>query len=102
MRRILCVASCWLIFTITGCMAGPNYRRPSAPVPPAWSQPPIAPPAGTWQPARPDDAVLHGDWWKLYHDPQLNALEARIAVSNQTLRAATEQYLAAREQVQAV
>lgn len=99
MRRILSVSGCMLALTITGCMVGPRYQQPSAPVPPAWSQSSIPPPPGTWQHAQPSDAALRGDWWKLYHDPQLNALEARVAVSNQTLRAATEQYLAAREQV---
>ncbi len=99
MRRILSVSGCMLALTITGCMVGPRYQQPSAPVPPAWSQSSIPPPPGTWQHAQPSDAAVRGDWWKLYHDPQLNALEARVAVSNQTLRAATEQYLAAREQV---
>jgi NodT family efflux transporter outer membrane factor (OMF) lipoprotein len=43
--------------------------------------------------------VLRGKWWELYGDPQLNGLEEKIAVSNQTLKAAAEQYLSAREQV---
>jgi NodT family efflux transporter outer membrane factor (OMF) lipoprotein len=43
--------------------------------------------------------VLRGQWWDLYSDPQLSALEAKVAVSNQTLRIAMEQYFSAREQV---
>jgi NodT family efflux transporter outer membrane factor (OMF) lipoprotein len=35
----------------------------------------------------------------MYDDPKLSELEGKIAVSNQTLRAAMEQYLQAREQV---
>jgi NodT family efflux transporter outer membrane factor (OMF) lipoprotein len=43
--------------------------------------------------------MLKGKWWEIYNDPQLNALEARIATVNQSLHQALETYLAAREQV---
>jgi NodT family efflux transporter outer membrane factor (OMF) lipoprotein len=62
--------------------------------------PPPNPPNGSWKQAQPSDAQIKGNWWELYGDTQLNALEEKIAVSNQTLKAATEQYLQAREQVQ--
>ena len=92
---------------VAGCTVGPNYKRPDAPVPPAYKEnngtqatvPPPNPPGGTWKPAQPADDVLRGKWWELYGDPQLNALEDKVAVSNQTLKAATEQYLAARDEV---
>jgi NodT family efflux transporter outer membrane factor (OMF) lipoprotein len=92
---------------VAGCTVGPNYKRPDAPVPPAYKEnngtqatvPPPNPPGGTWKPAQPADDVLRGKWWELYGDSQLNALEDKVAVSNQTLKAATEQYLAARDQV---
>jgi NodT family efflux transporter outer membrane factor (OMF) lipoprotein len=46
--------------------------------------------------------VLRGQWWDLYGDPQLSALEAKVAVSNQALRVAMEQFFSAREQVRVV
>jgi NodT family efflux transporter outer membrane factor (OMF) lipoprotein len=49
--------------------------------------------------AQPADQLLRGKWWEMYGDPQLNALEEKIAVSNQSLKAAMEQYFQAREQV---
>jgi NodT family efflux transporter outer membrane factor (OMF) lipoprotein len=61
--------------------------------------PPPNPPNGSWKQAQPSDAELKGNWWELYSDPQLNTLEEKIAVSNQTLKAATEEYFEAREQV---
>jgi NodT family efflux transporter outer membrane factor (OMF) lipoprotein len=61
--------------------------------------PPEAPTGGGWQPASPSDGMLRGKWWEIYNDPQLNALEERIATYNQGLHAALETYLAAREQV---
>ncbi len=92
---------------LAGCTVGPNYKRPDAPVPPAYKEnngtqatvPPPNPPGGTWKTAQPADNVLRGKWWELYGDSQLNALEDKVAVSNQTLKAAVEQYLAARDQV---
>lgn len=91
---------------VAGCTVGPNYQRPSAPVPPAYKEngavptvPPPTPQSGAWKPAQPADDALRGKWWELYGDPQLNTLEDKIAVSNQTLKAAAEQYLSAREQV---
>jgi NodT family efflux transporter outer membrane factor (OMF) lipoprotein len=96
-----------LCLLVAGCTVGPNYKRPDAPVPPAYKEnngteatvPPPNPPGGTWKAAQPADTVLRGKWWELYGDPQLNSLEDKVAVSNQTLKATVEQYLAARDQV---
>jgi NodT family efflux transporter outer membrane factor (OMF) lipoprotein len=84
---------------LAGCTVGPNYQRPTAPVPPAYKENVPPPTDGAWKPAQPADDILRGKWWELYNDPQLNALEEKIAVSNQSLKAAAEQYLSAREQV---
>jgi NodT family efflux transporter outer membrane factor (OMF) lipoprotein len=90
-----------LALVLAGCTVGPNYQRPSAPPAPAAYKelPPPNPPNGTWKPAQPSDALLKGKWWEIYNDPQLNDLEEKLTVSNQNLKAATEQYLQAREQV---
>lgn len=99
-----------LVFTslLAGCTVGPNYHRPdlSAPPPPAYKEGAadaiVAPPnpnGGTWKPATPSDGMLRGKWWEVYNDPQLNALEDQVAGQNQNLRAAMENYLAARNQV---
>ena len=96
------LASSALVLLLAGCTVGPNYHRPTAATAPAWKEntvPPPDPPNGTWKQAEPSDATLRGQWWDLYGDPQLSALEAKVAVSNQTLRAAMEQYQSAREQV---
>jgi NodT family efflux transporter outer membrane factor (OMF) lipoprotein len=90
------------VFLLAGCTVGPNYRRPTAADAPAWKEnsvPPPNPPNGTWKQAEPSDGTLRGQWWDLYGDAQLSGLEAKVAVSNQTLRAAMEQYFSAREQV---
>ena len=46
--------------------------------------------------AQPADQVLRGKWWEIYQDPQLNALEEKINLSNQTLKAAQAQFAQAR------
>jgi NodT family efflux transporter outer membrane factor (OMF) lipoprotein len=104
MRRIyslpLTVVSFALVL-LSGCMVGPKYSRPSAPMAPAFKQ---APPASFkeddgWKLSRPSDAQLKGDWWGLFGDPQLNALEARVEGANQTLKMADANYRAARANI---
>jgi len=102
-------SSLWMVAllsvaALTGCVVGPNYHQPSIPPPPAAfkEMPPPNPPNGSWKQAHPSDAALKGKWWELYGDPELNVLEERIEVSNQTLKAAMEQYFEAREQVRVV
>jgi NodT family efflux transporter outer membrane factor (OMF) lipoprotein len=82
------------ILGLTGCMVGPKYKPPAVPMAPSFKE---APPAsGDWQPAKPDDAVLRGDWWTLFNDPGLNDLEPQVALANQTLKAADANLRAAR------
>ncbi len=97
------LAGAAILAFLAGCKVGPNYQRPNAPVAPAWKEasvtPPANPPGGEWKQASPGDEALRGKWWALYDDPQLNDLEEKVAISNQTLKAATAQYQEAREQV---
>ena len=97
--RSLGAAGSLAALLLAGCTVGPNYHRPSAATAPSWQENVIPPPNGTWKEAEPSDAVLRGKWWEMYGDPQLSSLEEKVAVSNQTLRAAMEQYFQAVEQV---
>lgn len=78
----------------TGCTVGPRYARPVAPVPPAYKE---APPG--WKTAQPSDQIAKGKWWEIYQDAQLNALEEKVNVSNQTLKASVAQFEQARAMV---
>ena len=75
---------------LAGCTVGPNYKRPAAEVPPAYKE------VGDWKTAQPNDQNLPGNWWEIFNDEQLNALEAQVNVSNQNLKAAEAQYTQAR------
>jgi NodT family efflux transporter outer membrane factor (OMF) lipoprotein len=81
---IACLLSSALQFT--GCAVGPKYKIPSIAVPPAYKE------IGNWKTAQPNEQNLGGNWWEIFHDPQLNALEQQINVSNQNLKAAVAQY----------
>jgi NodT family efflux transporter outer membrane factor (OMF) lipoprotein len=79
-------------------MVGPKYQRPSAPAPPAYKE---APPANwkempDWKQAQPSEGVKRGKWWEIYNDPELNALEERVSISNQNILMAEAQYREAR------
>src|ERR1039457_1526982 len=92
-----------LLLVLAGCAVGPNYRRPSAPAPPAFKeQPPVnfkeAEAAG-WKPSQPGDAYAKGRWWELYNDVALNALEEQVSVSNQNVLQAEAQYRQAKAAV---
>ncbi len=78
------------VLQFTGCAVGPNYHTPVTETPQAYKE------VGDWKPAQPDDQHLGGDWWTIFHDPQLDALELQVNVSNQNLREAEAQYRQAR------
>jgi NodT family efflux transporter outer membrane factor (OMF) lipoprotein len=78
------------VFQLSGCAVGPNYHTPGVQVPPAYKE------AGNWKAAAPNDQNLGGSWWTVFQDPQLDALEAQVDVSNQNLKAAEAQYQEAR------
>jgi len=78
------------VLQICGCTVGPEYKRPAAEVPPVYKE------VGNWKQAQPNDQNLGGNWWEMFQDPQLNALELQVNVSNQNLKAAAAQYTQAR------
>jgi NodT family efflux transporter outer membrane factor (OMF) lipoprotein len=68
--------------SLAGCMVGPDYVRPTAPVPEAYRE------MAGWKRAEPRDAIARGRWWEMFGDPELNALAARVEISNQNIRIA--------------
>jgi NodT family efflux transporter outer membrane factor (OMF) lipoprotein len=55
-----------------------------------------APPVVPFRVAAPSDAVLRGNWWEMFSDAELNALEAQVNISNQNIAQATAAYFSAR------
>ena len=87
-----------LVLTSTACTVGPKYQRPEARVPTAYKELPPASfkAADGWKVAQPNDEAPRGKWWEVFQDPELNALEEQVDISNQTLAIAEAQLRGAR------
>jgi len=85
MRRLFCTGAVAAAAGLSACTVGPNYRRPSAPVPAEYKE---AQPQPGWKISQPSDMFNRGAWWSIYDDPVLDGLERRIDISNQNLKAA--------------
>jgi outer membrane protein, multidrug efflux system len=77
---------------LAGCAVGPDYRRPEAATMPAA----YAGASGGWKIAQPRGQFPKGDWWEIFGDHGLNALEAQASAANQELKAAAERFAQAR------
>ena len=75
---------------LSSCMVGPEYVRPTVEAPVAYKE------SDGWKVAQPQDTVIRGTWWEIFNEPQLNALEAQIDISNQNVIAAEAQFRQAR------
>lgn len=75
------------IAMLSACNPAPKYSNPPAPVPAAYkeSAPEQFREGEGWEVARPADDKIRPKWWEMYNDPQLNALEEQVIVSNQTV-----------------
>ena len=89
--RVSALFAIWVaILQLIGCAVGPKYKTPTAPVPPAYKE------NANWKVAQPSENKLGGKWWEIFDDPQLNALQEQVNVSNQNLKVAFAQYQEAR------
>src|SRR5580693_2999975 len=86
--------------SLAGCTVGPKYHTPTATVqpPPATykESPTQFTDSGAWKVAQPQDAMLHGTWWEIFNDTELNALEEQLNVNNQNIKQSFENFMAAR------
>ena len=71
---------------LSACAAGPDYVRPTLPVPDAYKE------SGAWKPADPRPAASGLAWWQAWGDPVLNQLETDAASANQNIRQAEATY----------
>ena len=87
-RHLLAAA---LLLPCAGCMVGPDFTSPSAPV------------AGKWlesnNPSVDTRNQEYRDWWKVFHDPVLNRLIEIAYNQNLTLVSAGTKVLEARAQL---
>ena len=99
MKTLPMLAACAALLAAPGCNLAPRYAPPATATPGQFKEA-VPSAAGAdagpgWTLAAPNDTALGGKWWELYADPDLNALEERVAISNQTVAAAEASYRAA-------
>ena len=68
------------ILCAAGCTVGPKYQRAAAPAAAHWD---VAEP---WRESAPKDALGKGEWWGVFKDDDLSALEQESLESNQTIK----------------
>ncbi len=90
-RRQMFPILCLGFLLLGGCSVGPKYVKPTTQIPPAYKE------NANWKTAQPSDQAQKGNWWEIFQDPQLNALEEKVNVSNQSLRAAVDRFQEARD-----
>ena len=79
------VACLWLV---AGCNFAPTYEKPGVETPETFKE--------AWKTAEPSDANIRSKWWEAFHEPDLDALEAQAAISNQSVAVAAANFAAAR------
>lgn len=88
-----------LLVTAAGCRVGPRYQQPA---PPAVTAPNYKEStvnfqnAEGWKVASPQAAMIRGNWWEIFHEPELNTLENQLNINNQNIKVSFENYMAAR------
>ena len=83
MKQITLFLLCGLL---SGCMMGPNYKRPDIALPPGGTD-------------KQFSTFTAANWWNVFEDPVLDALEKKALTYNQDLRAAVARVDEARADV---
>jgi NodT family efflux transporter outer membrane factor (OMF) lipoprotein len=92
--RLLAGAAVLLALGMSGCDFAPPERLAPVPVAARYKE------EVAFKPAEPLDELPRGEWWHLYHDAQLDALEAAAAHNNAALAAQLAVYDQARAYAQ--
>jgi len=94
-----------LVLSGTGCMVGPKYKKPLVPAYTApnttvdKSETPYKESNPNWHPATPGDATLRGEWWTVFNSDELNLLEVKAGIQNDTLKSYEARYEASLAQI---
>jgi NodT family efflux transporter outer membrane factor (OMF) lipoprotein len=71
-------------FVLSGCLVGPNFERPASSTPDVFNRTETA-----QAPSKPVESEFNPDWWTLFNDPMLNALEKELTDANLDVAAAS-------------
>jgi outer membrane protein, multidrug efflux system len=79
-KHLAALSSSLVLLCVAGCTVGPKYQRASAPVPAKWD---VTEP---WRESAPKDGVAKGEWWSVFQNEELSALEKQALDANQTIK----------------
>jgi NodT family efflux transporter outer membrane factor (OMF) lipoprotein len=85
------------LLLLAGCTAGPNFETPEWLSPASWFATKAEPIQRA--PSMPAAEPIDPEWWNLFKDPQLTALEKRIAGENLDVQVATVRLAESRAQL---
>lgn len=92
------------LLLLCGCSLAPNFKPPLIELPSNFKEEKAVAQEkkeGIWREAKPLEAANRGEWWKIFGDPTLDALEKQAETANQSLHAAAARVEAARAAVRA-
>jgi NodT family efflux transporter outer membrane factor (OMF) lipoprotein len=101
------MARTFLALALGGCTVGPDFKVPTAPTTPRFTETDL--PVRTVAAAMPGGEAqsfaagrdVPGDWWALFHSPELSALVTQALRANPTVAAAQATLLEARQNTRA-
>ncbi|HEX8812718.1 MAG TPA: TolC family protein, partial [Terracidiphilus sp.] len=88
-----------LVVLVSGCNVGPKYHPPTAPAVTAsnFKESTVNfKDQDGWKVASPQEATIRGNWWEMFNEPELNALEEQLNTNNQNIQVSYQNYMAAR------
>jgi NodT family efflux transporter outer membrane factor (OMF) lipoprotein len=84
---------------LSGCRVGPPYHAPAPPAVTATNYKESTlnfQDADGWKVASPQDAMIRGNWWEIFNEPELNDLEKQLNINNQNIKISFENFMEAR------
>jgi NodT family efflux transporter outer membrane factor (OMF) lipoprotein len=106
-RLTLLAAALAAVATAAGCMVGPDFKQPDAPAVKGYTSQPLPEATTASKVAAGEaqrfisDSDIPGQWWVLFHSPQINSLIDQALEKNPSLQAAQASLRQAQENVYA-
>ncbi|HTW49098.1 MAG TPA: efflux transporter outer membrane subunit [Acidobacteriaceae bacterium] len=91
-----------MALALAGCNVGPKYHAPAPPQIAAANYKESTVNFQNqegWKVASPSDAMLRGNWWEVFHEPELNTLEAQLNINNENIKYSFQQFMEARAMI---
>ncbi|MCJ8162936.1 efflux transporter outer membrane subunit [Acinetobacter sp. A7.4] len=86
-KQIWLLSSLMGSLLLAGCSLAPQYEPAKIVIPLQFKEASAIPEDENWKIAQPSDVASRGEWWNLFNDAQLNALEQQAITGNQNIKA---------------